>query len=494
MVLMSNKGITPREKSYSEWYLDVIEKAQLAENSSVRGCMVIKPYGYAIWENIQRGLNEMIAESGAKNAYFPIFIPKSFLSREADHIKGFAKECAIVTHYRLKDTEGGKGVEVDPESKLEEELIVRPTSETIMYDTFSRWISSWRDLPLKINQWANVVRWEKRTRPFLRTTEFLWQEGHTVHNTHKEAQKEVLERLDMYVEFARKYLAMETYYGKKSESEKFAGAVDTYGVEAMMQDGKALQFGTSHDLGQNFSKVFNIQFADKDGVLKYPWQTSWGVSTRMVGALVMTHSDDNGLILPPSVAPIKVVVVPIFRDDNKTKVLKYSESVYKELRKSIKEVEFDDRDFVSPGFKFNEWEKKGVPVRIEVGEKEIDNGSAVLFRRDTLEKGSNGFGDLSEVVAKMLEDIQENLYKKSKKLLVTKTYKVKDFKELEKLFSSEGGFVRANWCGNQECEENIKYNTKATTRCLTDDGVGVKGKCVNCGKQSSEEWIFAKAY
>jgi len=491
---MSNKGITPREKSYPEWYLDVIEKADLAENSSVRGCMVIKPYGYAIWENIQKGLDGMIKESGAKNAYFPIFIPLSFLSREADHVKGFAKECAIVTHHRLKETADGKGVEVDPDSKLEEELIVRPTSETIMYDTFSTWIKSWRDLPLRINQWANIVRWEKRTRPFLRTAEFLWQEGHTVHLTHKEAQEEVKRALGMYVEFARQYLAMETYYGKKSDSEKFAGAVNTYGVEAMMQDGKALQFGTSHDLGQNFAKVFNIQFADKDGSLKSPWQTSWGVSTRMIGALVMTHSDDNGLVLPPSIAPIKVVLIPIFKDENKGKVLEYSRSVQKELSKSISNIELDDRDFVSPGFKFNEWEKKGVPVRIEIGQKEMEEGGVVIVRRDTSEKVKNGFGDLTEVVEKTLGDIQENLYNRSKELLISKTYRVEDFEELKNTFEKGKGFVRANWCGDPECEENIKYHTKATTRCLTDDGVGVKGKCVYCGKDSSEEWIFAKAY
>jgi prolyl-tRNA synthetase len=490
---MSNKGITPREESYSQWYLDIIEKAELAENSSVRGCMVIKPYGYAIWENIQKGLDSMIKESGSKNAYFPIFIPKSFLSKEANHVKGFAKECAIVTHHRLRETKDGKGVEVDPESKLEEELIVRPTSETIMYDTFSRWITSWRDLPFKINQWANIVRWEKRTRPFLRTSEFLWQEGHTVHATHKEAQKEVVDRLEMYVEFARRYLAMETYYGRKSQSEKFAGAIDTYGVEAMMQDGKALQFGTSHDLGQNFSKVFNIQFTDKEGSLKYPWQTSWGVSTRMIGALVMTHSDDKGLVLPPSIAPVKIVIVPIFKDENRKKVEKYAEGVYKEIKKSISEVELDSRDYLSPGAKFNEWEKKGVPIRIEIGEREMTSGSVVVFRRDTLEKLDVKFGDLDSINS-ILEEIQDNLYQKSKELLISKTYRVEDLEEFKKVFSSSRGFVRANWCGSQECEDSLKYYTKATTRCLTDDGQDRKGKCVNCGKASEEEWIFAKAY
>jgi len=488
------KGITPRDKSYSKWYLDIIEQAQLAENSPVRGCMVIKPYGYAIWENIKEGLNAMIKGSGAQNVYFPLFIPKSFLSREASHVKGFAKECAIVTHHRLKETEDGKGVEVDPKSKLEEELIIRPTSETIMYDTFSRWITSWRDLPLKINQWANIVRWEKRTRPFLRTTEFLWQEGHTVHSTHEEAREEVLNRLNMYVEFAREYLAMETYFGKKSQSEKFAGAVDTYGVEAMMQDGKALQFGTSHDLGQNFSKVFNIQYTDKGGQLQYPWQTSWGVSTRMIGALVMTHSDDQGLILPPAIAPIKVVLIPIFKDSNKEKVFQYMKDVYKELNGYVEDIEVDDRDSVSPGFKFNEWEKKGVPIRIEIGENEIKRGDVVVVRRDELSKNNIKFGELGEFVSKTLLEIQENLYLKSKELLISKTYRVKSKKEFKEAFSSDKGFVRAGWCGDKKCEEKIKEETKATTRCLPADGEGKKGKCVYCGKKSENEWIFAKAY
>ena len=491
---MSNKGITPREKDYSKWYLDIIEQADLAENSPVRGCMIIKPYGYAIWEKIQQGLDGMIKEGGAVNAYFPIFIPKSFLSKEADHVKGFAKECAVVTHHRLRETKDGKGVEVDPESKLEEELIVRPTSETIMYDVFSRWITSWRDLPLKINQWANVVRWEKRTRPFLRTAEFLWQEGHTVHSNHEEAIKEVLDRLDMYVEFGRQYLAMETYFGIKSDSEKFAGAVDTYGVEAMMQDGKALQFGTSHDLGQNFSKVFNIQFADKEGNLQYPWQTSWGVSTRMIGALVMTHSDDNGLVLPPSIAPIKVVVIPIFRDNNKEKVLRYANDIAKEVGKGVDDIKVDERDYVSPGGKFNEWEKKGVPVRLEVGEKEMKNGTVVLVRRDTLEKETVKFGSIGEGVKSNLEQIQESLYEKSKELLVSKTHRVTTYEEFKEVFSKETGFVRAVWCGDPECEENIKYETKVTTRCLTDDGKGVSGKCIYCRKSGKNEWIFAKCY
>jgi len=491
---MSNKGITPREEDYSQWYFDILERADLAENSSVRGCMVIKPYGYAIWENMQKNLDRMIKEAGVKNAYFPLFIPKSFFSKEASHVKGFAKECAIVTHYRLKENEAGDGVEVDENSKLEEELVVRPTSETIMYDTFSRWVSSWRDLPLKINQWANIVRWERRTRPFLRTTEFLWQEGHTVHTTHEESLKEVQDRLDMYVTFARDYLAMDTYYGRKSDSEKFAGAVNTYGVEAMMQDGKALQFGTSHDLGQNFAKAFGIQFADKDGDIKLPWQTSWGVSTRMMGALIMTHSDDNGLVLPPNIAPIKVIVIPIFNDENKDKVLSVASEIVSSLSKTIECVELDERDFVSPGFKFNEWEKKGVPVRIEIGERDIESKTCVVVRRDNGTKESIGLEILSSKVEDLLRNIQEILLEKSKDNLISKTHKIENFEEMKTQLENGGGFVLANWCGDEECENSIKYATKATTRCLRSEGEGESGKCIYCGKESSEEWLFAKAY
>lgn len=491
---MSNKGITPRSENYSQWYLDIIERADLAENSAVRGCMVIKPYGYAIWENIQKNMGEMIKRSGVKNAYFPLFIPKSFLSREASHVKGFAKECAIVTHYRLKENSTGDGVEVDEKSKLEEELIVRPTSETIMYDTFSKWITSWRDLPLKINQWANIVRWEKRTRPFLRTAEFLWQEGHTVHSTHEEAEKEVLDRLNMYVTFAREYLAMHTYYGRKSESEKFAGALNTYGVEAMMQDGKALQFGTSHDLGQNFSKVFNIQFADKEGNMQNPWQTSWGTSTRMLGALIMSHSDDNGLVLPPKIAPIKVVVIPIFNDQNKEKVLAFCEEMRIKLLEGIEDVEIDTRDFVSAGFKFNEWEKKGVPIRIEVGERDMNASSCVVVRRDSNEKLTVGLAELRERIGVLLEDIQESLLKKSEQNLISKTHRVGSYDEFKKHFEENEGFLIAGWCGSKECEDSIKYETKATTRCLTVEGEGKNGHCVYCGKDARDEWIWAKSY
>jgi prolyl-tRNA synthetase len=488
---MSNKGITPRKKDYSQWYLDVIERAELAENSPVRGAMVIKPYGYAIWENIKRELDKRIKERGAKNAYFPLFIPKSFLSKEADHVKGFAKECAIVTHYRLKETKDG--VEVDPEAKLEEELIIRPTSETIMYDTFSKWISSWRDLPLKINQWANIVRWERRTRPFLRTSEFLWQEGHTVHETHEEALEEVQEAVEMYYNFAREILALETLIGPKSESEKFAGAVNTYGVEAMMQDGKSLQFGTSHDLGQNFAKVFNIQFTNRKGELEYPWQTSWGVSTRMIGALVMSHGDDNGLVLPPTVAPIKVVIIPIYQDKNKEKVLEYSRGVYQKLLENIKDIEFDDREFVTPGYKFNEWEKKGVPVRIEIGPKDLENKNVVVVRRDTLEKETKSSDEVVTYVEKLLDEIQVNLLHRSEQLPISNTYSVDNYEDFKNSISAKGGFIKAHWCGDPKCEEKIKEETRATTRCQTSEGAKSEGKCVYCGKPGTE-WVFGISY
>lgn len=488
---MSNKGITPRSENYSQWYLDVIERADLAENSSVRGCMVIKPYGFAIWENIQKELDRRIKESGAKNAYFPIFIPKSFFSKEASHVKGFAKECAVVTHYRLKESEDGKGVIVDPEAKLEEELVVRPTSETIMYDTFSRWISSWRDLPLRINQWANIVRWEKRTRPFLRTTEFLWQEGHTVHATHGESEKEVLRALKMYSDFAKEVLALEVYSGRKSESEKFAGALNTYGVEALMQDGKALQFGTSHDLGQNFAKVFGISFADDDGKTKHPWQTSWGVSTRMMGAVIMSHSDDLGLILPPRIAPIKIAIIPIFNDESQNEVLQFSENLYEEISKVVDGVELDQREFLSPGFKFNEWEKKGVPIRIEIGKRDIEKDEVVIVRRDTNEKNSVNSREIGVRILALLEEIQQNLLKRSTEILQNNTYEVSSYTEFKKILKGKKGFVKAYWCGREECEENIKYETKATTRCFSKEG---EGNCIYCGKETADEWVFAIPY
>ncbi len=488
---MSKKGITPRSENYSQWYLDVIERADLAENSSVRGCMVIKPYGFAVWENIQKEMDRRIKESGAKNAYFPIFIPKSFFSKEANHVKGFAKECAVVTHYRLKESEDGKGVVVDPEAKLEEELVVRPTSETIMYDTFSRWISSWRDLPIRINQWANIVRWEKRTRPFLRTAEFLWQEGHTVHATHGESEKEVLRALEMYSDFAREVLALEVYSGRKSESEKFAGALNTYGVEALMQDGKALQFGTSHDLGQNFAKAFGISFTDADGKTKHPWQTSWGTSTRMMGAVIMSHSDDFGLVLPPRIAPIKIAIIPIFNDESRTEVLKFSENLYEDISRVVEGVELDKREFLSPGFKFNEWEKKGVPIRIEIGKRDMEKNQVVVARRDTNEKNSVNSKEIGVRVLALLEEIQQNLLKRSAENLQKNTYEVSSYTDFKRILKEKRGFIKAYWCGREECEENIKYETKATTRCFSKEG---EGNCIYCGKETEDEWVFAIPY
>ncbi len=488
---MSNKGITSRKENYSQWYLDIIDRAQLAENSSVKGCMVIKPYGYAIWENIQKELDTRIKKLGATNAYFPLFIPISFLSKESSHVKGFAKECAVVTHYRLKESEDGKGIVVDPEAKLEEELIIRPTSETIMYDTFSRWVKSWRDLPLKINQWANVVRWEKRTRPFLRTTEFLWQEGHTVHTSHEESVKQVLDAFSMYKNFAKEVLAMETYGGKKSESEKFAGAVDTYGIEALMQDGKAVQFGTSHDLGQNFAKVFNIKYTKKDGEMEYAWQSSWGVSTRMMGAVIMSHSDDLGLVLPPVIAPIKVVVIPIYTSENVKEVLKVTKDIAASIEAVVGSVTVDDREYVTAGFKFNEWEKKGVPIRIEIGGRDIEKKMITIVRRDTNERSEISIGSLATEVKIMLSDIQENLLKKSIERLEKNTYTMSSYDEFKKQFSGNKGFVKAYWCGSKECEDGIKYDTKATTRCFSKEG---SGKCIYCGKDANREWIFAVPY
>lgn len=489
---MSNKGITSRSENYSAWYLDIIDRAQLAENSSVKGCMVIKPYGYAIWENMQRELDARIKKMGVENAYFPLFIPLSFLSREADHVKGFAKECAVVTHYRLKESEDGKRIEVDPTAKLEEELIVRPTSETIMYDTFSRWVTSWRDLPLKINQWANVVRWEKRTRPFLRTTEFLWQEGHTVHMSHEESEKEVKQVFNMYINFAREVLAIETSGGKKSESEKFAGALDTYGVEALMQDGKVLQFGTSHDLGQNFAKVFGIKYTDSLGKVDYAWQTSWGVSTRMIGAVIMSHSDDLGLVLPPIIAPIKVVVIPIYSQEDRDEVLKISKDIVAQIETKISDVKLDDREYISAGFKFNEWEKKGVPIRVEIGKRDIQKGTVTIVRRDTNEKSQISIDSITTEIHMLLSDIQQNLLRRSQDRLEKNTHTVDNYEDFKNILKSkEKGFVKCYWCGNKDCEDGIKYDTKATTRCRVGSG---SGKCIYCGKESDSEWLFGVAY
>ncbi|HEC64660.1 MAG TPA: proline--tRNA ligase [bacterium] len=488
------KGITKRSEDYSKWYLDIVKQAELAENSSVRGAMVIKPYGYAIWENFQKVLDKKFKELGHVNAYFPLLIPKSLLSKEAKHVDGFAQESAIVTHYRLKVDKKTKEVIVDPEAKLAEELIVRPTSETIIYDTYSRWIESWRDLPLLINQWVNVVRWEMRPRPFLRTSEFLWQEGHTAHATHKEAEEEALRMLDVYKEFAEEYLAIPVISGEKSESERFPGADHTYTIEAMMQDGKALQSGTSHDLGQNFSKAFDIKFANKDGKEELVWQTSWGLSTRMIGALIMQHSDDSGLILPPKIAPVQIVIIPIWKTDKeKSEVLEYANNVLNSLKdKSV--VKLDDRDYETPGYKFNEWEKKGVPIRIEIGPRDIKSNEVVVVRRDTSEKKSKKLDEIEKAIPKLLDDIQKSLFKKAKKFLKDNTHQVNTYDEFKDVIEKKHGFALAHWDGTKETEEKIQKETKATIRCIPFDMKKEKGKDIVTGKESEGRVVFGKAY
>lgn len=492
--MASKKNITPRSQNYSDWYLDIVQVADLAEYSDVRGCMVIKPYGYSIWENFQKVLDKMIKDTGHKNAYFPLFIPKSFLTKEAEHVDGFAKECAVVTHHRLKATPDG--VVVDPEAKLPEDLIVRPTSETIMYATFARWINSYRDLPLLINQWANVVRWEMRTRPFLRTTEFLWQEGHTAHATEQEAEDEAKKMLGVYQTFCEEYLATPVIPGQKSESEKFAGADHTYCIEAMMQDGKALQAGTSHHLGQNFAKAFEVKFTNKEGVQEYVWQTSWGVSTRLVGQLIMTHSDDKGLVLPPMIAPIKVVIVPIWKDDSsKEKVVEYAQKILKDLKQEIEDVELDLRDHLTMGEKFFEWEKKGVPVRIEVGPRDMENGAAVVVRRDTSEKSILKVEELTGVVTSLLKAMQKDLFEKAQGLLQQNSFRLDDYQAFKAQLEKDiPGFIYAHWCEDAECEAKIKEETKASTRCFPFDGKAEKGQCIRCDKPSKRRIIFAKAY
>ncbi|MGL5831463.1 MAG: proline--tRNA ligase [Candidatus Altimarinota bacterium] len=492
--MASKKNITPRSENYSDWYLDIVQVADLADYSAVRGCMIIKPYGYSIWENFQKVLDKMIKDTGHQNAYFPLFIPKSFLTKEAQHVDGFAKECAIVTHHRLKATDDG--VVVDPEAKLPEELIIRPTSETIIYDTFSKWISSYRDLPLLINQWANVVRWEMRTRPFLRTTEFLWQEGHTAHATYDEAEEEAKKMLGIYQKFCTEYLATPVIPGKKSESEKFAGALHTYCIEAMMQDGKALQAGTSHNLGQNFAKAFDVKFANKEGGQEYVWQTSWGVSTRLIGQLIMTHSDDKGLVLPPNIAPIKVVIVPIWKDDaGKEKVLEFCENLKKELSEEVEGVHMDTREHLSMGERFYEWEKKGVPVRIEIGPRDLESGSAVVVRRDLSEKTIQKSAEVKKYVVDLLPTIQKALLEKAEKMLKENSFEIDDYEEFKKQLDKEiPGFIYAHWCGVDKCEEEIKAETKASTRCFPFEAKQEEGKCIKCGMKSSQRIIFAKAY
>ena len=488
------KDLTPRSKDYSQWYLDLVLKADLAENSAVRGCMVIKPYGYAIWEKMQRQLDDMFKETGHENAYFPLFIPKSFLSKEADHVEGFAKECAVVTHYRLKNDPDGKGIIVDPDAKLEEELIVRPTSETIIWSTYRNWIQSYRDLPILINQWANVVRWEMRTRLFLRTAEFLWQEGHTAHATEEEAVEETRKMLDVYAEFAETYMAMPVVKGVKSASERFAGALDTYTIEALMQDGKALQSGTSHFLGQNFAKAFDVMFSDKDGERKYVWASSWGVSTRLIGALIMAHSDDNGLVLPPLLAPYQVVIIPIYRNDEQLDMInKKVAEIVKRLKALGVSVKYDNSDNRKPGWKFSEYELKGVPVRLAMGGRDLENGTIEIARRDTLTKETLPQEGIEEHIKTLLEEMQKNIYKKAFDYRASVTRNVDSYEEF-KVEIEKGGFLMCHWDGTAETEELIKNETKATVRCIPLEGDKTPGECMVTGKPSSQRVVFARAY
>lgn len=488
------KELTPRSKDYSQWYLDLVTKADLAENSAVRGCMVIKPYGYAIWEKMQRQLDDMFKETGHLNAYFPLFIPKSYLSREADHVEGFAKECAVVTHYRLKNDPKGGGVVVDPEAKLEEELVVRPTSETIIWSTYKNWIQSYRDLPILVNQWANVVRWEMRTRLFLRTAEFLWQEGHTAHATREEAVEEARRMIDVYAEFAEKYMAMPVLKGVKSASERFAGAIDTYTIEALMQDGKALQSGTSHFLGQNFAKAFDVQFTDKEGKLSYVWATSWGVSTRLMGALIMSHSDDNGLVLPPKLAPYQVVIVPIYRNDDQLKEIDRKVSgIIQRLKALGISVKYDNADNKKPGWKFAEYELKGVPVRLAMGGRDLENNTIEVFRRDTLTKETLSCEGVEQHIQGLLDEIQVNIYKKAADFRTSQTREVDSYEAFKEEIE-KGGFLLCHWDGTPETEERIKNETKATIRCIPLDGDTTPGNCMVTGKPSAQRVIFARAY
>ena len=488
------KELTPRGVNYSQWYQDLVIKADLAENSAVRGCMVIKPYGYAIWEKMQRILDDMFKETGHVNAYFPLLIPKSFLSREAEHVEGFAKECAVVTHYRLKTNHDGTGVVVDPEAKLEEELIIRPTSETIIWNTYRNWIQSYRDLPILCNQWANVMRWEMRTRLFLRTAEFLWQEGHTAHATREEAEIEARKMQQVYANFAENYMAMPVIKGVKSESERFAGALDTYTIEAMMQDGKALQAGTSHFLGQNFGKAFDVTFIDKNGKSDYAWATSWGVSTRLIDALIMSHSDDNGLVLPPHLAPIQVVIVPIYRSNEQlAQISEKVEGIVARLKALGVSVKYDDADNRKPGWKFAEYELKGVPVRLAMGGRDLENGTIEVMRRDTLEKETRSCEGIEEYVKNLLEEIQANIFQKALKHREERTICVDTYDEFKEKIE-QGYFIMAHWDGTPETEERIKNETKATIRCLPLEGDMTPGKCMVTGKPSARRVLFARAY
>jgi prolyl-tRNA synthetase len=488
------KEITPRATDYSQWYNDLVIKAGLADYSAVRGCMVIKPYGFAIWERMRDALDQMFKDTGHSNAYFPLFIPKSFFSREASHVDGFAKECAVVTHYRLKNAENGEII-VDPEAKLEEELIVRPTSETIIWNTYRDWIQSYRDLPLLINQWANVVRWEMRTRLFLRTTEFLWQEGHTAHATAEEAVEETRKMLEVYASFAEEWMSMPVVKGVKTANERFAGAVDTYCIEALMQDGKALQAGTSHFLGQNFAKAFDVQFAGADGKRDFVWATSWGVSTRLMGALVMAHSDDDGLVLPPKLAPIEVVIVPIYKGDESLAVLKEAGNKIKKSLEGLNiRVKFDDDEKARPGYKFADSELKGIPVRIALGMRDLENGTVEVARRDTKEKEVLQLTDLEIKIKHLLEQIQQNIYQKALDFRTDMTHKADNWDEFVDLLENKGGFVAAHWDGTGETEQAIKEKTKATIRCIPLNNPMESGKCILTGKASEQRVLFAKAY
>ena len=488
------KDLTKRSDDYSKWYNELVVKADLAELSPVRGCMVIKPYGYAIWEKMQRTLDNMFKESGVQNAYFPLLIPKSFLCREAEHVEGFAKECAVVTHYRLKNDPEGNGVIVDPEARLEEELIVRPTSETIIWGTYKNWIHSYRDLPLLINQWANVMRWEMRTRMFLRTSEFLWQEGHCAHATAEESEARTVRMINIYADFAEKYMAMPVIKGVKSANERFAGALNTYTIEAMMQDGKALQAGTSHNLGQNFAKAFDVTFINKDNKPEYVWANSWGVSTRLIGALIMTHSDDNGLVLPPHLAPIQVVIVPIYKNAEQLETItRRVEPVIAALRGLGVSVKYDDADNRRPGFKFADYELKGVPVRLAIGARDIADNTVEIMRRDTLEKETVSLEGIESRIVSLLEDIQQNIFRKALELRQSRTVYVDTYDEFKKRIE-EGVFIMAHWDGTPETEDRIKEETKATIRCIPLDGDDEPGVCMVTGRPSKRRVLFARNY
>jgi len=491
---MANK-LTSMSANYSQWYNELVLSADLAENSAVRGCMVIKPYGYSLWENMQAALDKMFKDTGHVNAYFPLFIPKSFFSKEASHVDGFAKECAVVTHYRLKNDPSGKGIVVDEEAKLEEELIIRPTSETIIWNTYKNCIQSYRDLPILCNQWANVVRWEMRTRLFLRTAEFLWQEGHTAHETAEEAMAETEKMINVYADFAEKFMALPVIKGRKSENERFAGALDTFCIEALMQDGKALQSGTSHFLGQNFAKAFDVKFLSKENKLEYVWATSWGVSTRLIGALIMAHSDDNGLVLPPKLAPLQVVIVPVYKDlETLEKISLVANQLKADLQKKNISVKYDDRDSLRSGWKFNEYELKGVPVRITIGPRDLESNQMEICRRDTLEKQSVSIDNSAEIIEQLLEDIQQNMYNKALTFREENTRNADTWEEFIEILDSKGGFVSAHWDGTAETEDLIKEKSKATIRCIPFNNPQEDGRCILTGKPSKERVLFARAY